>query len=162
MLGKNCCCDEIVFYIGNKRCSIVLYCIVLCCVAWHGMTWHGMAWHGMAWHDMAWHGMAWHGMAWHGMAWHGMAWHGIALHCIVLNIVSNGDRYESCVDDGRIQIVYHIYYLLEIIHCHLKMLDSASSHLRAHIKQGNLFIGMMACMLDALEIIKQQPQECSS
>ena len=25
MLGKNCCCDVIVFYVGNKRCCIVLY-----------------------------------------------------------------------------------------------------------------------------------------
>ena len=28
MLGKNCCCGVIVFYVGNKRCCIVLYCIV--------------------------------------------------------------------------------------------------------------------------------------
>ena len=32
MLGKNCCCDVIVFYVGNKRCCIVLYCIVLHCI----------------------------------------------------------------------------------------------------------------------------------
>ena len=32
MLGKNCCCDVIVFYVGNKRCCIVLYCIVLYCI----------------------------------------------------------------------------------------------------------------------------------
>ena len=29
MLGKNGCCGVIVFYVGNKRCCIVLYCIVL-------------------------------------------------------------------------------------------------------------------------------------
>ena len=28
MLGTNCCCSVIVFYVGNKRC-IVLHCIVL-------------------------------------------------------------------------------------------------------------------------------------
>ena len=27
ILGKNCCCGVIVFYVGNKRCCIVLYCI---------------------------------------------------------------------------------------------------------------------------------------
>ena len=32
MLGKNCCCGVIVFYVGNKRCCIVLYCIVLYCI----------------------------------------------------------------------------------------------------------------------------------
>ena len=31
MLGNNCCCDVIVFYVGNKLCCIVLYCIVLYC-----------------------------------------------------------------------------------------------------------------------------------
>ena len=31
MLGKNCCYNVIVFYVGNKRCCIVLYCIVLYC-----------------------------------------------------------------------------------------------------------------------------------
>ena len=29
MLGKNGCCDVIVYYVGNKRCCIVLYCIVI-------------------------------------------------------------------------------------------------------------------------------------
>ena len=29
MLGINCWCNVIVFYVGNKRCCIVLYCIVL-------------------------------------------------------------------------------------------------------------------------------------
>ncbi len=28
MLGKHCCCGVIVFYVGNKQCCIVLYCIV--------------------------------------------------------------------------------------------------------------------------------------
>ena len=28
MLGTNCWCNVIVFYVGNKRCCIVLYCIV--------------------------------------------------------------------------------------------------------------------------------------
>ena len=28
MLGKNCCCNVILFYVGNNQCSIVLYCIV--------------------------------------------------------------------------------------------------------------------------------------
>ena len=32
MLGKTCCCGVIVFYVGNKRCCIVLYCIVLYCI----------------------------------------------------------------------------------------------------------------------------------
>ena len=32
MLGKNCCCGVIVFYVGNKRCCIVLYCTVLYCI----------------------------------------------------------------------------------------------------------------------------------
>ena len=32
MFGKNCCCDVIVFYVGHKRCCIVLYCIVLYCI----------------------------------------------------------------------------------------------------------------------------------
>ena len=31
MLGTNCWCNVIVFYVGNKRCCIVLYCIVLYC-----------------------------------------------------------------------------------------------------------------------------------
>ena len=31
MLGKSCCCGVIVFYVGNKRCCIVLHCIVLYC-----------------------------------------------------------------------------------------------------------------------------------
>ena len=26
MFGKHCCCDVIVFYVGTKRCCIVLYC----------------------------------------------------------------------------------------------------------------------------------------
>ena len=25
-LGKNCCYNVVVFYVGNKRCCIVLYC----------------------------------------------------------------------------------------------------------------------------------------
>ena len=29
MLGKHCSCDVIMFYVGNKRCCIVLYCIGL-------------------------------------------------------------------------------------------------------------------------------------
>ena len=29
MLGTNCWCNVILFYVGNKRCCIVLYCIVL-------------------------------------------------------------------------------------------------------------------------------------
>ena len=29
MLGQSCCCDVIVFYVGNKRCCIVLHCIVV-------------------------------------------------------------------------------------------------------------------------------------
>ena len=29
MLGKNCCYNVIVFFVGKKRCYIVLYCIVL-------------------------------------------------------------------------------------------------------------------------------------
>ena len=29
ILGKNCCCGVIVFYVGYKRCCIVLNCIVL-------------------------------------------------------------------------------------------------------------------------------------
>ena len=29
MLGTNCWCNVIMFYVGNKRCCIVLYCIVL-------------------------------------------------------------------------------------------------------------------------------------
>ena len=32
MLGKNCCFNVIVFFVGNKRCCIVLYCIVLYCI----------------------------------------------------------------------------------------------------------------------------------
>ena len=32
MLGRNCWCNVIVFYVGNKRCCIVLYCIVLYCI----------------------------------------------------------------------------------------------------------------------------------
>ena len=28
MLGTNCWCNVIMFYVGNKRCCIVLYCIV--------------------------------------------------------------------------------------------------------------------------------------
>ena len=33
MLGKNCCYNVIVFYVGNKRCCIIiLYCIVLYCI----------------------------------------------------------------------------------------------------------------------------------
>ena len=28
MLGKNCCYNVIVFFVGNKRCCIVLYCNV--------------------------------------------------------------------------------------------------------------------------------------
>ena len=32
MLGTNCWCNVIVFYVGNKRCCIVLYCIVLYCI----------------------------------------------------------------------------------------------------------------------------------
>ena len=49
MLGKHCCCGVIVFYVGNKRCCIVLYCIVLYCIGkrsqpfWvetHGITHH--------------------------------------------------------------------------------------------------------------------------
>ena len=28
MLGRNCWCNVIVFYVGNKRCCIVLYCNV--------------------------------------------------------------------------------------------------------------------------------------
>ena len=32
-LCKNCCGDVIMFYVGNKRCCIVLYCIVLHCIA---------------------------------------------------------------------------------------------------------------------------------
>ena len=35
MLGKNCCCDVIVFYVGNKRC-----CIVLCCKSEQFMITH--------------------------------------------------------------------------------------------------------------------------
>ena len=34
MLGKNCSCGVIVFYVGNKRCCIVLYCIVLYCIVY--------------------------------------------------------------------------------------------------------------------------------
>ena len=33
MLGKHCCHNVIVFYVGNKRCCIVLYCIVLYCTS---------------------------------------------------------------------------------------------------------------------------------
>ena len=32
MLGTHCWCTVIVFYVGNKRCCIVLYCIVLYCI----------------------------------------------------------------------------------------------------------------------------------
>ena len=32
MLGTNCWCNVIVFYVRNKRCCIVLYCIVLYCI----------------------------------------------------------------------------------------------------------------------------------
>ena len=28
MLGTNCWCNVIMFYVGNNRCCIVLYCIV--------------------------------------------------------------------------------------------------------------------------------------
>ena len=31
MLAINCCCNVILFYVGNKRRCIVLYCIVLYC-----------------------------------------------------------------------------------------------------------------------------------
>ena len=32
MLGNNCCCDVMVFYIGNRRCCVVLCCVVLYCI----------------------------------------------------------------------------------------------------------------------------------
>ena len=32
MLATNCCCNVILFYVGNKRRCIVLYCIVLYCI----------------------------------------------------------------------------------------------------------------------------------
>ena len=35
MLGTNCWCNVIVFYVGNKRCCVVLYCIVLHFTALH-------------------------------------------------------------------------------------------------------------------------------
>ena len=43
MLGKNGCCDVIVYYVGNKRCCIVLYCIALHCIALHCIALHCIA-----------------------------------------------------------------------------------------------------------------------
>ena len=40
MLGINCWCNVIVFYVGNKRCFIVLYCIVLYCIVLYCIVWH--------------------------------------------------------------------------------------------------------------------------
>ena len=44
MLGTNCWCNVIVFYVGNKRC-IVLYCIALHCIALHCIALHCIALH---------------------------------------------------------------------------------------------------------------------
>ena len=34
MLGTNCCCNVILFYVRNKRCCIALYRIALHCIVY--------------------------------------------------------------------------------------------------------------------------------
>ena len=57
MLGKNGWCDVqvIVFYVGNKRCCIVLYCIVLYCTVLYCTALHCTALHCTALHCTALH-----------------------------------------------------------------------------------------------------------
>ena len=41
MLGTNCCCNVILFYVGNKRCCIVLYLDLDECRIMSGLCRHG-------------------------------------------------------------------------------------------------------------------------
>ena len=74
MFGTNCSCDVIVFYVGNKRC-----CIVLCRVAWRRVASRGVAWRRVASRSVAWRRVAWRRIVLYCIAY--------VLYCICICIV---------------------------------------------------------------------------